>query len=119
MDPGMRHGHDMMHSHGWMGGHGMNAFMSWAPLEMLLCLALLVGITWLVISWLNYRYMSARLSSAQPQDAYQSYEQGYQARQPLPETYQEGEREYHYHQPRHSQILIEIEYPQQEMPRQQ
>ena len=119
MDPDMMHGHDMIHSHGWMGGHGMYAMMALAPLEMLLCVLLLVGIVWLVISWLNKSHMPVILPSAQPQDSYQSYEQGYQARQTMPEIFQEGERDYHNSQPRHSQFLLELEYPQQEMPRQQ
>jgi hypothetical protein len=120
MGPDMMYDHHIMHSHEMMGGHGMYSMPYWMPVGLLLCMVLLVGITWLVMLWLNNQNrMAMTLYSPQPQDSYQSYELGYRPRPPLPETYQEGDREYHYPQPRHGQSLIELEYPQPEMPWQQ
>jgi len=48
-----------------------------------------------------------------PQDAYHTYEQGYQPPQPTPETYQEGGQQYSYPQPQYEQPAAQ--YPQ-EMP---
>ena len=115
----------MMGEHGMMDGHGMYATMSWMPVGLLLCLVLLVGISWLVMLWLSYQKHAPMMRyRAQPQDSYSSYEQGYRPRQPMTETYEtyrEGEREYHYPQPNQerSHALIELEYPQQELPWQQ
>jgi hypothetical protein len=128
MDPHMMdgYGHRMMGDHGWMGdhwmtgGHGMYPTMSWAPVGLLLGMLLLIGIAWLVMLWLNYQnHVPVMSYSARPKDSYQSYEQGYRPRQPLPETYQESEREYHSIQQEHTQPQIELEYPQQVMPWQQ
>jgi hypothetical protein len=116
-DPDMMDRHRMMGEHGMMGGHGMYPMMSWIPGVLLLCLILLVGISWLVMLWLNYqKHVPMMRYSAQPQDSYQSYEQGYRPRQAMTETYKEGEREYHYPQPNQerSYALIELEYPHME-----
>ena len=116
-DPDMMDRHRMMGEHGMMGGHGMYPMMSWMPVGLLLCLILVVGISWLVMLWLNYQHHAPMMRyKAQPQDSYQSYEQGYRPRQPMTETYKEGEREYHYPQQERNSALIELEYPQQELP---
>ena len=111
-------GPDMMGDHGMMGGHGMYGMMIWMPVGLLLSVVLLVGIIWLVTHLLNQRRMPMMPYISQPQDAYHSYERGYRPRQPMPEIYQEGEREYHYPQPKqeYTRSQIELEYPQQEMP---
>jgi len=121
-DPDMMDRHRMMGEHGMMGGHGMYPMASWMPAGLLLCLILLVGISWLVMLWLTYQHHAPMMRyKAQPQDSYQSYELGYRSRQPVTETYKEGEREYHYPQPNQerSSALIELEYPEQELPWQQ
>ena len=124
-DPDMMDRHRMMGEHGMMGGHGMYPMVSWMPAGLLLCLVLLVGISWLIMLWLSYQNHAPMMRySAQPQDSYQPYEQGYLSRQPMTETYetyQEGAREYHYPQQEQerSHGLIELEYPQQELPWQQ
>ena len=118
MDPDMMDGHRRMGEHGMMGGHGMYPMMSWMPVGLLLCLLLLVGILWLVMLWLNYQNDAPEMRySAQPQDSYQSYEQGYRARRLPLETYLESEREYHYPQQEqeYAQTQIELEYPPMEI----
>ncbi len=117
LDPDMMDRHRMMGEHGMMGGHGIYPLMSWIPGGLLLSLILFVGISWLVILWLNYQNKApATRYNEQPQDLYQSYELGYRAHQPVTEIYMEGEREYHYPQMERSATLIELEYPQQELP---
>ena len=114
-------GPDMMGDHGMMGGHGIYAMMFWMPVGLLLSVVLLVGIVWLVMHWLNKSHMPMMPSISSPQDSYPSYEQGYRPRQPMPDTYQEGERDYHVPQSQqdYTRSQIELEYPQLEMPWQQ
>jgi hypothetical protein len=119
LDPDMMDRHRMMGEHGMMGGHGIYPQMSWIPGGLLLSLILFVGISWLVILWLNYQNQApVTRYNEQPQDSYQSYEQGYRPRQTMTETYKENERVYHYPQmeQERSHSLIELEYPQQELP---
>jgi hypothetical protein len=124
-DPDMMDRHRMMGEHGMMGGHGMYSMTHWLPAGLVLLLVLLLGISWLVMLWLSYqKHTPVMRYSAQPQDAYHPYEQGYMSRQPLTETYEtyeEGERDYPYAQPHQegSHGLMELEYPQQELPWQQ
>ncbi len=116
----------MMFQHGMMGGQGMYPMMPWLPGGLLLFLVLLLGISWLVMLRLSYQNHAPVMwySAAQPQDTYHPYEQGYMSRQPATETYEtyrEGERDYPSDQPdqEHSHGLMELEYPQQELPWQQ
>ncbi len=119
-DPDMMDRHRMMGEHGMMGGHGMYPMMSWIPGGLLLCLLVVVGISWLVMLWMTYQNHAPMMRyKAQPQDSFQSYEQGYRSRQPVTEIYKEGEREFHYPQQERSSALIELEYPEQELPWQQ
>lgn len=118
-DPDMMDRHRMWGEHGMMGGHGTYPMMSWMPGVLFLCLILLLGISWLVMLWLSYQnHAPVMRSMAQPQDSLQSYELGYRPRQPAPETYMESEREYRYAEigQERSHSLIELEYPQQELP---
>ena len=117
-DPDMMDRHRMMGEHGMMGGHGMYGMMSWVPVGLLLCFVVLMGIAWLVMLWLNYQnHVPVMQYKAQPQDSYQSYEQGYRPRRLPLETYLESEREYHYPQPEqeYAQSQIELEYPPMEI----
>jgi hypothetical protein len=96
-----------------MWGYGY----SWPGMPMmalgaLLCLALIVGIVWLLISLLNSRKTPMAPYTARSQDSYQGYEQGYQPRQPVDQP-QEARMEYEYRQPEDEQP--QATYPQ-EMP---
>lgn len=114
-------GPDMMGNHGMMGGYGMYGMTFWMPVGLLLSVILLVGIVWLVTRWLNQKHMPMTPYISQPPDSYQSYEQGYRAHQPMPETYQDGAREFAVPQPQqeYTRSQMELEYPQLEMPLQQ
>jgi hypothetical protein len=70
----------------------------WLVLGTLLCL-LLIGLgIWLIAGWLKQQRMPQMLSTPQPRDVYEGYEQGYQAHMPPPATYQEGDQLYSYPQ---------------------
>ncbi len=109
----------MMGDPGMMGSSGMSTMMFWMPIRMLVGLALVAGVIWLVMRWLNQRHMPIMPYLSQPQESYQPYEQGYRSRQPFSETYQESERRYQDPQPKdeYEQPQLELAYPQeQEMP---
>jgi ABC-type nickel/cobalt efflux system permease component RcnA len=84
-----------------MFGMATSMFL-WLVLATLLCL-LLIGLgIWLVARWLKQQRMPQMQSTPQPRDAYEGYEQGYQAQEPKRPTYQEGDQLYsypHYEQP--------------------
>lgn len=84
----------------------------WIAIGLLLGLLLVVAVTWLLASFRN-RQRSAQMRSAPlAQDAFQTYEQGYQATEPSSEElYQEGGRSYSYRQPAYERPIAQ--YPQE------
>jgi hypothetical protein len=70
----------------------------WIVLGTLLCLLLIGLCIWLVAGWLKQQRMPQMQSTPQPRDAYEGYEQGYQAHVLPPATYQEGGQLYSYPQ---------------------
>ncbi|GAC1622634.1 MAG: hypothetical protein NVS4B11_16700 [Ktedonobacteraceae bacterium] len=86
---------------GWMGG-------GWVIIiGMLVCLAIIVGVVWLVMRLLKNKQVAPKSSLPQQQNPYQMNEQGYQPPpQQSTETYQEGEKQYSYPQ--------SVQYPQQQ-----
>lgn len=103
----------MMGSPGMMGSPEIAPMMLWMPISMLDGSVLLVGVIWLVMRWLNQRHVALMPSRSQPQESYQSYEQGYRSRQPFPETSQESEWRYQDPQPKqeYEQPQLELDYP--------
>jgi hypothetical protein len=83
---------------------GMVAYtLFYIVLALLLCL-LVARCIWLFTRWLKQRGTLPVRSTAQPKDAYQDYQQGYQAQQPFPETYEEGGQIYPYAQEEQLQL---------------
>ena len=101
-----------MMSYGMMGGDPL----LWIVLGFLLALLLVAAVTWLLANLRNEQRLHRMHAVAQPQDAFHTYEQGYQPPEPSPETYQEGGHTYSYPQPQYEQPVAQ--YPQ-EMPPQQ
>lgn len=99
----------MMNGPGMMGSPDISSMMFWMPIGMLVGVVLLVGVIWLVMHFIRQRDVSLVPPLSQPQESSQSYEQGYRARQPFPETSQE--REWRDQDPQPKQ---EYEQPQQE-----
>ena len=98
--------------HNMMGGFG-SFFILWMLIGMLFCIVVVGGVIWLFGHWLNKKKPPTMPYTPQPQNPYQTYEQGYQSPQSPPETYQEGGMQYRY--PQHQQP--QAQYPQeQEMP---
>jgi hypothetical protein len=87
--------------------------MLWLPIDMLVGVVLLVGVIWLVMCWLKQREVPLMPSRSQPQEASQSYEQGYRSRRPFPETRQEREWRSQDPQPKqeYDQLQPELDYP--------
>jgi hypothetical protein len=80
----------------------------WIVIGTLLCL-LLIGLgIWLVVGWLKQQKTPLMQSALQPQDAYEDYEQGYQAREPKRPTYQEGGQLYPYPQDEQPQTPSQV-----------
>ena len=70
----------------------------WLALGTLLCL-LLIGLgIWLVAGWRKQQRTPLMQDVPQPRDAYEGYEQGYQAHEQPRATYQEGGQRYSYPQ---------------------
>jgi hypothetical protein len=83
----------------------------WLVLGTLLCL-LLIGICiWLVAGWLKQHRTTQMQSTPQPREAYEGYEQGYQAYEPQRATYQEGEQLYSYPQDEQPQTSYQAMEP--------
>jgi hypothetical protein len=80
-----------------MFGMATSMFL-WLVLGTLLCLLLIGLCIWLVAGWLKQQRAPMIESTSQPQDAYEGYEQGYQAHEPESPTYQEGDQLYSYPQ---------------------
>lgn len=77
---------------------GMEAYtLFWIAIGVLLCL-LVVTCIWLFTRWLKHRGKLPVQYPAQPKDAYQDYQHGYQEQQPFLQTYKEGGRSYAYSQ---------------------
>ena len=95
-----------------MWGYGYSwPGMSMMMLGMILWIALMVVLIWALVHWLNKRKTLTVPHMRQPQDSYQSYEQGYPPlRQPTPSP-QEAEWKYQYRQPEYEQP--QAEYPQE------
>jgi hypothetical protein len=70
----------------------------WIVIGTLLCLLLIWLGIWLVAGWLKQQRTPQMQSTAQPRNAYEDYEQGYQAREPKRPIYQEGVQLYSYPQ---------------------
>ena len=79
---------------------GMETYMFfWIALITLMCLLLIGACAWFVASWLKKHKAPKTRYTAQPRDAYEEYEQGYQSQQQQPtDAYQEGDRGYTYPQ---------------------
>ena len=85
-----------------MFGMGIYMFF-WLALATLVCLLLIGTCIWLVAGWRKKQRTPMRQDTPQPRDAYEEYEQGYQAQQQPPESYQEGGQRYSYPQNEHPQ----------------
>ena len=70
----------------------------WLVLATLLCLLLIGLCFWLAAGWLKQQRTPLMQNAPQPRDAFEGYEQGYQAHVPPPVTYQEGGQRYSYPQ---------------------
>ena len=70
----------------------------WLVVGTLLCLLLIGLCLWFTASWLKQQRALLTQNTPQPRDAYEGYEQGYQAREPERPTYQEGDQLYSYPQ---------------------
>jgi hypothetical protein len=70
----------------------------WLVVGTLLCLLLIGLCLWLAAGWLRKQRTPLTQNSPQPRDAYERYEQGYQAHEPERPTYQEGDQLYSYPQ---------------------
>ncbi len=96
-----------------MGPGMMNGIGPWMPfwiiLAIVIALALIALGARLVMSLRKRQGTFPMQHGPQPQDAYQAYEQGYQAQQQPSETYQEGEQHYPYPQSQNEQP--QAEYP--------
>ncbi len=99
----------MMNGPGMMGSPDISTMMFLMPIGMLVGVVLLVVVIWLVMHFIRQRDVSLVPPLSQPQESYQSYEQGYRARQPFPEASQESEWRDQDPQPKQ-----EYEQPQQE-----
>jgi len=88
----------------------------WIVIGILLGLLLAATLIWLLVGRHNEQRFSQTQAALQVQDSSRSYEQGYQAPESSPETYQEGGQRYAYPQPQYEQPIAR--YPQ-EMPLQQ
>ncbi|SRR6266516_2420573 len=81
-----------------MFGMATSLFFFWLVLATLLCLLLIGLCIWLVAGWLKKQRTPLMQNTPQPQDAYEGYEQGYQAHEQPRATYQEGGQLYSYPQ---------------------
>src|SRR6266700_5956532 len=78
---------------------GMETYMFfWLALATLVGLLLIGTCIWLVAGWLKKQRTPLMQNTPQPQDAYEGYEQGYQAHEQPRATYQEGGQLYSYPQ---------------------
>ena len=78
---------------------GMGTYMFfWIAIITLVCLLIIGACAWFVVSWLKKHKAPMRQYTAQPRDAYEEYEQGYQPQQQPPEAYQEDGQRYAYPQ---------------------
>jgi len=98
-----------------MGGFGVFALL-FMFVGMLFCVALIVGIVWLVTRWANNQKNASTMPYTPPgQNASRIYEQGYQSPESAPEAYQEGREQYY--SPRSQYEQPQAQYPQeQELP---
>ncbi len=103
----------MMNGPGMMGSPEIYPMMFWIPIGILVGIVLLVGVMWLVMSWLKQREVPLKPSASKSHESSQSYEQGYRSRQPFLETSQKRERRYQDPQPKQEyyQPQQELEYP--------
>lgn len=91
----------------------MGAMMLLMVLGALFFLVVLAGVIWLLMRWLTQRQTPPMPGTPQPQYPYQRYKQGYQPPQPMPESYQEGERHDRYPQPKQEYDQPHVPYPQE------
>ena len=95
----------------------MGAMMVFMVIGTLIFLAVVVGVIWLLVRWLNGRQTPPMPDTPPPQNAYQRYEQGYQSPQPMPDTYRESGQYDRSPQPKQEYDLPYNPYPQeQEIP---
>ena len=80
-----------------MSGMATSMFF-WLVLGTLLCLLLIGLCIWLVAGWLKQQRTPQTQYTPQPRDAYEGYEQGYQAHEQPRATYQEGDQPHSYPQ---------------------
>ena len=74
---------------------GMDTYMFfWIAFITLVCLLLIGACAWFVASWLKKHKAPMTQYTAQPRDAYEEYEQGYQSQQQPLESYQEDGQSY-------------------------
>jgi hypothetical protein len=90
-----------------MVGMATSMFL-WLVLGTLLCLLLIGLVIWLVAGGLKQQRTLQMLSTPQPRDAYEGYEQGYQAHEPKLSTYQEGGQLYSYSQDEQPQTPYQV-----------
>ncbi len=88
---------NMQNMHSMMPGMADSMFI-WIALITVICLLIIGLLAWLVARLINRQRASTKQSVAQPRDAYDEYEQGYQAQERPLETYQEGGQSYVYPQ---------------------
>ncbi|GAC1350161.1 MAG: hypothetical protein NVS4B9_16180 [Ktedonobacteraceae bacterium] len=94
----------------------MMGMMGMMFIGMLLCFAFIAAVIWFVVRLLNKKQTPMLPYIPQRENAYQTYEQGYQPPQPPAETYQEGGQQYSYPQSQQPQYeQPQAQYPQ-EMP---
>ncbi len=75
--------------HSMMPGMGDSMFI-WIALITVICLLIIGVLAWLIAKSLHKQRTSTRQYIAQPRDAYEEYEHGYQAQERPLETSQEG-----------------------------
>ena len=95
----------------------MGAMRVFMVIGTLIFLAVVVGVIWLLVRWLNGRQTPPMPDTPPPQNPYQRYEQGYQSPQPMSDTYREDGRYDRSPQPKQQYDQPYIPYPQeQEIP---
>lgn len=88
------------------------SMLLWIVLATLVSLLVIGACVWLALSLLKKQRISPKQYSDQPQDAYPTYERGYQAEQPSAETYQEAGEFHSYSEPRPQYEQPQAQYPQ-------
>lgn len=95
-----------------MFGMGMSMLL-WIVPAILLAFLVIGACVWLVLHLLKKQGISAKPYGDQLQDAYSTYEQGYQAEQPLAQkTSQEAEEFYPFSEPTPQYEEPQVQYPQ-------